>query len=101
MEHNNIPAEYRPISMWGYFGYQLLFSIPVVGFIMLIICSFSRNINKRNFARSYFCDHLHSHLCSTPRNRISCAGNQFLNGNISVTLFAQCRQGLRRDRSCR
>ena len=55
MEHNNIPAEYRPISMWGYFGYQLLFSIPVVGFILLIICSFSRNINKRNFARSYFC----------------------------------------------
>ena len=55
MEHNNIPAEYRPISMWGYFGYQLLFSLPVVGFILLIICSFSRNINKRNFARSYFC----------------------------------------------
>ena len=55
MNNTNIPAEYRQISMWGYFGYQLLFSIPVVGFIMLIICSFSRNINKRNFARSYFC----------------------------------------------
>ena len=47
------------------------------------------------------CDHLHSHLCSTSRNRISCTGNQFLNGTVSVTLFAQCRQGLRRDRSCR
>ena len=22
----NIPEEYRPISMWGYFGYQLLFA---------------------------------------------------------------------------
>ncbi len=54
---NNIPEEYRPISMWGYFGYQLLFSIPCVGFIMLLIFAFggSRNINLRNFARSYFC----------------------------------------------
>ena len=24
----DIPPEYRPISMWGYFGYELLFSIP-------------------------------------------------------------------------
>ena len=22
----NIPEEYKPISMWGYFGYELLFS---------------------------------------------------------------------------
>lgn len=54
--NNNIPAEYRPISMWGYFGYQILFSIPIVGLILLIIYSFSSsNINRRNFARSYFC----------------------------------------------
>ena len=26
MENNNIPEEYRPISMWGYFGYEILFS---------------------------------------------------------------------------
>ena len=54
---NNIPEEYRPISMWGYFGYELLFSIPVVGFILLIVFSVggTRNINLRNFARSYFC----------------------------------------------
>lgn len=61
MENNqnniNIPEEYRPISMWGYFGYQLLFSIPCVGFILLLVFSFggSKNINLRNFARSYFC----------------------------------------------
>ncbi|MCH5276120.1 MAG: hypothetical protein J1E65_09785 [Lachnospiraceae bacterium] len=53
----NIPEEYRPISMWGYFGYQLLFSIPCVGFILLIIFAVggTSNINVRNFARSYFC----------------------------------------------
>lgn len=54
---DNIPEEYRPISMWGYFGYELLFSIPCVGFILLIIFSVggTKNINLRNFARSYFC----------------------------------------------
>lgn len=53
----NVPEEYKPISMWGYFGYELLFSIPCVGFIMLLVFAFggSRNINLKNFARSYFC----------------------------------------------
>lgn len=52
-----IPAEYTPISAWGYFGYQLLFAIPIVGFILLIIfsCGGTSNINLRNFARSYWC----------------------------------------------
>ncbi len=56
-DHNkNIPVEYTPISMWGYFGYELLFSIPFVGFVILIIQAVSaKNINVRNFARSYFC----------------------------------------------
>lgn len=53
----NIPEEYRPISMWGYFGYELLFSIPCVGFILLLVFSFgaTKNVNLKNFARSYFC----------------------------------------------
>lgn len=53
----NLPPEYKPISMWGYFGYQLLFSIPCVGIIVLVIFAFggSKNQNVRNFARSYFC----------------------------------------------
>lgn len=43
--------------MWGYFGYELLFSIPCVGFILLLIFSFggTQNVNLKNFARSYFC----------------------------------------------
>ena len=54
---NNIPEKYRPISMWGYFGLEILFSIPVVGFIILIVFALggTKNVNKKNFARSYFC----------------------------------------------
>lgn len=52
-----IPPEYRPIGPWGYFGWQLLFAIPIVGFILLIVfaCGAVSNINLKNFARSYFC----------------------------------------------
>lgn len=53
---SKIPAEYRPISMWGYFGYQILFSIPLVGLICLIVFAITaENVNLKNFARSYFC----------------------------------------------
>lgn len=58
--HNNqvnIPSEYKPISMWGYFGYQILFAIPIIGFILLLVFALggTKNINLKNFARSYFC----------------------------------------------
>ncbi len=53
---DRIPEEYQPISPWAYFGLQLLFSIPIVGFIFLIIFSINgSNLNRRNFARSYWC----------------------------------------------
>ena len=29
MENKNIPEEYQPISMWGYFGYEILFALPL------------------------------------------------------------------------
>ena len=49
-----IPEQYKPISAWGYIGYSILFSIPIVGFILILVFSFSGsgNINRRNFARS-------------------------------------------------
>lgn len=57
MRDKNIPYEYEPISMWEYFGYEILFSIPIIGFIVLLVYAFggTKNINLRNFARSYFC----------------------------------------------
>lgn len=53
----NIPVEYQPISMWGYFGYTILFNIPCVGFILILVFAFggTKNINLKNFARSFFC----------------------------------------------
>ncbi len=51
-----LPAQYRPLGPWAYFGLALLFSIPIAGFVLLIVFSCSRkNINRRNFARSYWC----------------------------------------------
>ena len=53
---NEIPEQYKPLSPWAYFGLQMLYAIPLVGFIFLIIFSFSKgNINRRNFTRSYWC----------------------------------------------
>ena len=50
------PPQYKPLSPWAYLGYQILFTIPVVGLIALIIFALNNdNINRRNFARSYFC----------------------------------------------
>lgn len=51
-----IPEDYEPIGMWGYFGYMILFAIPVVGWIVCIsFALMAHNINLRNFARSQFC----------------------------------------------
>ena len=54
---NNIPDKYKPISMWGYFGYQILFGIPLIGFIFLLIFALggTNNENLKNYSRSYFC----------------------------------------------
>lgn len=51
-----LPQENAPLSAWSYFWLRILFAIPVVGFIFLIIFSINNgNINRRNFARSYWC----------------------------------------------
>lgn len=42
--------------MWGYFGYEILFSIPIIGWIIVIIFALTaQNHNLKNFARSQFC----------------------------------------------
>jgi len=53
----NIPPEYKPLGAWAYFGYNLLFAIPLVGLILLIVfaCGGTKRINLRNYARSFFC----------------------------------------------
>ena len=51
-----IPPEYKPLSAWAYAGWQLLFAIPFVGFVLLVVMSFApRNKNLKSFARSHWC----------------------------------------------
>lgn len=53
---DELPPRFKPLGAWKYFAYQLLFSIPIVGFVFLIVFSCNgSNINRRNFARSYWC----------------------------------------------
>lgn len=56
-KRKSIPEEYQPLSMWTYFVYEIVFSLPIIGFIMLLIISLGKTKNKnlKNFARSYFC----------------------------------------------
>lgn len=57
MDNYRGSEQYRPLGPWAYFGYTILFGIPVVGIIMLIVYSFNdTNINRRNFARSFWCN---------------------------------------------
>lgn len=45
------------IGAWGYIGYELLYFIPVIGWIFLVIHALSRDDameNRKHFARSYF-----------------------------------------------
>lgn len=59
MYDSRIPPEYRPLSAWAYFGLTLLYSIPVIGWIFLIVFAISGgNINRRSHARSFFCMYL-------------------------------------------
>lgn len=55
-EENNIPQEYKPIGAWGYVGYQILFALPIVGFIVALVFALggTENKNLKNYARSYF-----------------------------------------------
>lgn len=56
---DDLPPQYRPLGAWAYFGLSLLYSVPVIGFIFLIIFTFSSgNINRRSFTRSYWCGYL-------------------------------------------
>ena len=50
-----LPEENRPLSAGAYFGLKILFAVPIIGFIFLIIFSCKKdNINRRNFALSYW-----------------------------------------------
>lgn len=48
--------QYRLLSPWAYVGYGLLFTLPVIGWILAIVFVLNDdNLNRRNFARGYWC----------------------------------------------
>lgn len=52
-----LPYNFRPLGMWSYFGYNILFGIPLVGLIMLFIFALgsNTNIHLRNYSRYLLC----------------------------------------------
>ncbi len=52
--YNPMSEDLKPISPWGYIGYNFLFSIPLVGLVLLFVYAFggSTNRNLKNYARS-------------------------------------------------
>ena len=56
MKQSELPSKFRPLSAWSYFGLSVLYAIPILGLIFLLIHTFSdKNINRRSFARSFWC----------------------------------------------
>lgn len=50
---DRIPKRLSPLSPWAYLGYGLLFTLPVVGLVLMIVFALSDgNINRRNYARA-------------------------------------------------
>lgn len=47
--------QFNILSPWAYIGYNILFSLPIIGIIMMIVFAVDKdtyNINRRNYARS-------------------------------------------------
>lgn len=57
---DQLPPQFRPIGAWGYFGYSILFAIPLVGFVLLLVFALggTQNVNLKSYARSFFCGYL-------------------------------------------
>jgi hypothetical protein len=56
-ENADFGSDDSSLSVLAYMGYELLFSIPIVGFAIMIVFSLggTKNPNVRNFARSFLC----------------------------------------------
>lgn len=55
VNENMLPEDYKPVTVWQYVGYTILFALPLIGFIMVIVTAFgsSKSISLRNYAKSY------------------------------------------------
>ncbi|MBR1860618.1 MAG: zinc-ribbon domain-containing protein [Lachnospiraceae bacterium] len=57
LTEKTLPDKFKPIGMWQYFWLDVLFAVPIVGFVFLIIFAVGGggNVNRKYFARSKFC----------------------------------------------
>lgn len=57
MTEEQLPAKFKPLGAWAYFGWTFIFSVPLIGIIVALIKAFgnTENVNLRNYARSMFC----------------------------------------------
>jgi hypothetical protein len=57
MTEESLPSKFKPLGPWKYFWLEVLFSIPVIGFIFAVIFALGGggNVNLKNYARSKFC----------------------------------------------
>ncbi len=58
LTEKDLPEELKPIGPWGYFGFNILFSLPLIGVILLFVFALggTSKVNLRNYARSFFCN---------------------------------------------
>ena len=49
-----LPSQLKPVSVGAFFGYSILFSLPFIGFIMLLVVALCPAFKKslRNYAKS-------------------------------------------------
>ncbi len=54
---DQLPPRYKPIGSWAYFGWSVVFALPIAGLVIAIVFAVgsTENINLRNYARSMFC----------------------------------------------
>ncbi len=51
---SDLAYEYKPMGAWAYFGYSLLYVIPIVGLVFAILNAKSgTNLHKQNHARAF------------------------------------------------
>lgn len=52
----DLPAQFKPIGAWGYVGYDILFALPLIGFILIIVFAVSgAKVNRQKYARAQLC----------------------------------------------
>ncbi len=57
LTEEQLPAKFKPLGAWAYFGWTFIFSIPLIGIVVALIKAFgnTENVNLQNYARSMFC----------------------------------------------